>query len=333
MILILHILSSILLFFIINIIGKYAPTDFKYYQISTFSQTDEAPAFNFLFRILTPVVFIILLSSALYYFGQDYLVKDIYYISIYYVLFRAVFSIITSRTYLVNWKKQFLYAISTILITYLVYDKLISKRENLLPDFSNIANELWIIILLFLYSLLNKIDSRSDSAEKRKLLYIKKNLTSLEKKYSLTIDAQVQSKRLKHIIYAIIIHENFNRPKIFRLAENLKRYISKEELTLGIMQVKSNKNISDKESIEMGIDKLLIEFKNLKINFQAEYLKLDENNRTNSYLDRQYQFALIRSHNHCDDYSYEVLLLADYINEKFYGDIDKNEKLFEFQII
>ena len=110
MVILFQIITAIILFFLINIIGKFAPTDLRYFQISSFLETDEAPAFNFSFRILTPIVFIILLSALLYSVDMDNYVKDIYFISIYYVLFRAFFNIAISRSLLVNWKKQFFYA-------------------------------------------------------------------------------------------------------------------------------------------------------------------------------------------------------------------------------
>lgn len=333
MVILFHVTSAIILFFIVNIIGKYAPTNLGYYQISTFSQTDDAPAFNFLFRILTPVVFIILLSALLYYFNLDQLVKNIYLISIYYVMFRALFNLITSRTYLVNWKKQFLYAISTVVITYLMYDKLISKKENLLPDFSNIANELWIIILLFLYSLINKIENPADGAEKRKLLYMKKSLNTLEKNYSQLINSQILNTRLKHIVYSIIIHENFNRPKIVRAVETLKLLVTNKELTLGIMQVKSDKKISDLESVQMGIEILLKKLENLDKEFQTEYHKTKKANDIDDkhllfYLDREYQTRLVYAYNHCDNYSNQIISLSDYLNEKFYANLEENRNLF-----
>ena len=58
------------LFFLINWIGKHSYS-IGYIEISMFVKTEEAPALNFLIRVLTPVVYIIIVSTILYYFGLD----------------------------------------------------------------------------------------------------------------------------------------------------------------------------------------------------------------------------------------------------------------------
>lgn len=318
MVILFQILAAIILFFLINTIGRFAPVVSRYYQITSFLETDEAPAFNFSFRILTPVVFIILISTLLYQVKLDAYVKDIYWVSIYYVVFRALFNIIIDRAYLINWKKQVFYAFCTVLGTYLIYDKLIIKKENLLPNFSNISNELWIIILIFLYNLINNIQVSENGAEKRKLRYIKHTLSNLKKKYSILISSKTDNIRLEQIIYAIMLHENFNRPKAFRLLEYVKSKFSKKQVSLGIMQVKSDGFINDLESVEKGIEILIKEVDLLLPKFKEEYEKDVEYSYQIEHLEQTYQASLIRKYNHCNDYTYDILELTDYINEKFY---------------
>lgn len=328
MIILFQISAAIALFFLINLIGRFAPVDSRYYQITSFLETDEAPAFNFSFRILTPVVFIILISTLLYHFKLDNYVKDIYLISIYYVVFRALFNVVTDRTYLINWKKQVIYALCTVLATYLIYEKLIIKKENLLPNFSDISNELWIIILIFLYNLINNIQISDHGAERRKLRYIKHIFSHLKERYSTIIDSKTDNIRLKQIIYAIMLHENFNRPKAFRLLEYVKSIFSKHQVSLGIMQVKSEAFITDSQSVEKGIEILRTEVQALLPKFLEENEREFENSYQIEYLEQAYQANLIRKYNHCDDYTYDIIELMDYINEKFYRNNNLNKILF-----
>ncbi len=330
MITLFQIITAIILFFLINIIGKYAPTDLRYFQISSFLETDEAPAFNFSFRILTPIVFIILLSALLYSVEMDNYVKDIYFICIYYVLFRAFFNIAISRTLLVNWKKQFFYAVCIVGLSYFIYKKIIITKQNLLPDFTNIANELWIIILVFLYNLVNNVQVPNVGAEKRKYIYVKTTFLKLKKNYGEIVDSFSTNVRFQQIAYSIMLHENFNRPKLFRIIEYLNSFFKKEG-TYGIMQVKSNKILTDYESVKLGMEILQKNFKNYKLEFQQEIEnKAQDDSYYNSteYFDQNYQNKLIRSYNHCDDYSYEIGELVDYLNEKFYENQEENKKLF-----
>lgn len=330
MITLFQIITAIILFFLINIIGKYAPTDLRYFQISSFLETDEAPAFNFSFRILTPIVFIILLSALLYSVEMDNYVKNIYFISIYYVLFRAFFNIAISRTLLVNWKKQFFYAVCIVGLSYFVYKKIIITKQNLLPDFTNIANELWIIILVFLYNLVNNVQVPNTGAEKRKYSYVKSTFLQLKNNYGEIVDSFSTNVRFQQIAYSIMLHENFNRPKLFRIIEYLNSLFKKEG-TYGIMQVKSNKILTDYESVKLGMEILQINFKKYKLEFQQEIEnKAQDDSYYNSteYFDQNYQNKLIRSYNHCDDYSYEIGELVDYLNENFYKNQEENKMLF-----
>lgn len=332
MIIALQILVAVILFFSINLIGKYAPTDLKYFQISSFLETDEAPAFNFSFRVLTPVVFIIILSAILYHFNLDKYVVNIYYVSIFYVSFRALFNISIGRAFLVNWKKQFLYGFFIVALSYLVYQKIIVTKQNLLPDFANIANELWIIILVFLYTLINNFPASNSGAEARKFEYVKSMFGFIEKKYSKIINPVVNGNvRLKQIIYAIIIHENFNRPKVYRLIEYLSRLFTYKEKTYGIMQVRSKRAISDTQSVEIGTKIILDDFNELIREYKSKIENREDNDyyyNSIAYIDNELQNLLIRNYNHCDNYTYDIIQLADYINEKFYKNKEENKLLF-----
>jgi len=241
------------------------------------------------------------------------------------------FNIIIGRAFLVNWNKQFLYGICIIAISYFAYEKIIITKENLLPDFSNIANELWIIILVFLYTLINNIPTSNSGAEKRKLEYIKSIHKSVDEKYSKIIDPIINRNiRLRQIIFAIIIHENFNRPKAYRIIEVISGFISSKDKTYGIMQVRSKKPISDKESVELGSKIILENFQKLIPEYEIEINEKENKSSyyTLEYIDSNFQEKLVRSYNHCDDYTYDIIQLADYINENFYNNKEENKLLF-----
>lgn len=66
-----------------------------------------------------------------------------------------------------------------------------------------------------------------------------------------------------NLIYAVMIYEDFNRPKHLRRIENLFMHILpyKRKLTLGIMQVTTDKPLTDEESILFAVDRLLKVYK------------------------------------------------------------------------
>lgn len=160
-ILFIQILFGIGLFFLINWIGKHSYS-IGYMEISIFVKTEEAPALNFLIRVLTPVVYIIIVSTILYYFGLDKYVWNIFLVNIYYIIFRLLFNLLTNRGLLLNWYRQFLYWGAIAVISYFTYDKIIKVKTNILPDFTTVANELWIIILIFVFQVTNNIQLSQD---------------------------------------------------------------------------------------------------------------------------------------------------------------------------
>ncbi len=171
MIFIIHLILAIGLFFIVNWVGKHS-ISVGYMQLSMFLRNDEAPAFNFLFRIFTPIIFIIIISYFLYSLKLDQFVFSIYYIIIYYFIVRFLVNIILGRGRLVNWPRQITIALLSILLGYWIYQNIIITKSNLMPDFTSISNELWLIVIIFIYQLFNKISVPNEATKKRKKSYI-----------------------------------------------------------------------------------------------------------------------------------------------------------------
>lgn len=162
-----HTFLAILLFFLINWIGKRLKSS-GYKSLSVFVERDEAPAFNFLFRVLGPIVFIVLLSAMFYSFDWDNFVNGIWRVVIYHLAFRLTFNIARGRALLLNWMQEVFIWVSSIGGAWLLYDNVIKVREYLLPDPQAITNELWLIVALFIYAAFNNIEISSEGTEKRK---------------------------------------------------------------------------------------------------------------------------------------------------------------------
>lgn len=280
-------------------------------EISIFVKTEEAPALNFLIRVLTPIVYIIIVSTTLYYFELDKFVWNIYLVNIYYILFRLIFNLATNRGLLLNWYRQFLYWIAIIVISYFTYEKLIKVKANILPDFTTVANELWIIILIFIFQVANNLRFSQEATERRKENYLKSRYYYFKRLYGQLIKEMTNNEILESIVYAVIIYEDFNRPKIARHIENLKFRLTKKPHTLGVMQVKSDKFISDLESIKLGTEKIVNAYK-------KHIEKLEETSET--FYEWTAIYAIIEDYNVGSSYSSEVGELSDIIKNTFYKD-------------
>lgn len=315
-----HIILGVGLFFLINWIGKHSYS-IGYMEISIFVKTEEAPALNFLIRVLTPIVYIIIVSTVLYYFGLDKFVWNIYLANIYYILFRLIFNLVTNRGLLLNWYRQFLYWTAIIVISYFTYEKLIKVKANILPDFTTVANELWIIILIFIFQIANNLRFSQEATQKRKDNYLKNRYHYFKRFYGQLIKDLTNNEVLESIVYAIIIYEDFNRPKIARQVENLKFRLTKKPHTLGVMQVRSDKLLSDLESVKLGTEKI--------VNAYKKYLENPTENG-GDYFEWYAKDFIISDYNAGTSYNGEVSELAEIIKNTFYKDtidtIDPNKK-------
>ena len=307
-ILLIQILLGIGLFFLINWIRKHSYS-IGYMEISMFVKTEEAPALNFLIRVLTPVVYIIIVSTILYYFGLDKYVWNIFFVNIYYIIFRLIFNLLTNRGLLLNWYRQFLYWGAIVVISYFTYDKLIKEKANILPDFTTVANELWIIILIFVFQVTNNIRLSKDGTVKRKQKYLKSRLNYFRKLYGNKIREITQNEVLEAITYAILIYEDFNRPKLARVIENIKFILTQKPHTLGVMQVSTTKFLTDNESVILGTTKIVAAYK----------LYLQKTSEENEeYYEWSVMSQIIGDYNTGTSYGYEVTELAQTIKDEFY---------------
>jgi hypothetical protein len=302
-----HIISAIILFFLMNWFGKRSK-GFGYTEITIFIQDEDNPAFNFLYRVLFPSVFIVLISTCFKIFEFERYIYNIFLVTLYSFSFRILYNFLSGRTLLVDWRKVLLYSISSIFLSYFVNIKIINKT-NFLPNFETMTNEIWILIFIFIYQILNKTKLFKDTEEQRKFRFIIKRYFDYTQKYGDIINSIVSSEKLKIIIYSIIIHESFNRYKIGRiLIENNLFKIGKAK-TLGLMQVKTEHIITDEQSIKIGVNKI---FQN--------YKEIINKCRINGEILNEYSFSrnLILNYNKDSNYVDAINHIMNIIEVKIY---------------
>lgn len=247
---------AILLFYIVNWIGaRSKPLDMGYVQMSVALQDDTAPLFNYLFKVLAPIVYIILLAVLFQAINLDCLCKDLYLIVAYYWLFRFLYITVRGQLPLLNWTVQIVYWVSSIALSVWV-NSIIDKVESVLPSPQALLEQLWILIILFLYSIFNKMEFSRAGADKRIKRYTYKKVDSFKQRFGTIVDVQFSQDFYKAVVYSIMVYENFNRPVVARFLERLLSHISKKPHTYGIMQVTSLRCLTDEESVIQACDKI-----------------------------------------------------------------------------
>ena len=256
-----HFFAAIILFYIINWIGSKS-ISVGYIQMSIVAEEESYPAFNFLFKAIAPVIIMILFIALAQATHFESFTVHCYLIVVYYWFIRTSVVILYGRGSLTNWSTQFFYWITSIGLSFYVY-KLVDKVDKILPDPDSLRDEMWILIILFLYSTFNKMTFDRKGTLKRKEKYLKETYKRLKSRYNKIISKECDNYFFTQVIYAIMIYENFNRPKIVRWIENICFWLTKKPHTLGIMQVTSSKWITNEQSILLAIKKVTSDCNNI----------------------------------------------------------------------
>lgn len=262
-----HFLLAVGLFFILNWIGSHS-IHAGYIRMSVLAKADEAPAFNFLYRAFSPVAYITVVSAISYKLQQGWLVKDIYLVVVYYFAFRLAFNLATGRGRLLNWVTQCAYVFVSIPMSYYVYDTLITHKEFLFPTAKELGSAVWLAIVAYAYKTFNSVKLSDERTKIRKANYLNDRYSTYKSLYGELIEGIAETKRQEVLIYAVLIFEAFNRPKLYRLIENVLFYFGFAK-TLGIMQVTTERYIDDRESVRLGATKIVKDHLQAKLKVEA----------------------------------------------------------------
>ena len=257
LIVIVHIGLAVCFFYILNWLGRQT-VSLGYLQLSIFARQDEAPAFNLILRTVSPTVYIIVLAAILYAIGKENLIKNIWHVVLFYFLFRVLYNVAFGRSRLINWRSFIPQGIIIVALSYFVYHTLILTKKYIIPDIDSLANELWLVIIFFLYTVLNHIKKSDEGTRRRKQSYLKKNYSRFKSQYGDLVARKAGNQDIQYLAYAIMIYENFGRPRFLRLIEDA---VPRMASTRGIMQVRSTEKISDQESVNIAIEKLNGDYK------------------------------------------------------------------------
>lgn len=276
-----HFILAAILFFIQNWIGSRSYS-IGYIRFSLLDDKDEALSTNFVIKVFGPIVYIIICATILQYFGLSQFNDRIINVVYYYLGLRILMIFIYERWSIVNWGRIVFYYSSIVIISSFVYNNFIEEVGVLLPDFSELKNEIWLLILIFLFQAGNGFVERLPNNElqesksaylpelkRRKKRYILKQNTFFLNKFDGVI-SQISdnNESFALIVRSIIIYENFNRPRLIRHLERVYVRLTKKKVTQGVMQSPSRHVISDEESVTRGAKSLFRFYSNDEGNYK-----------------------------------------------------------------
>jgi len=253
----LHILLAISEFFLVNWMGKHTLSS-GYYQISFIQTVEDSPLFNVVFRILAPTVFLVITAAVWYALGLDAVIRQYWHVTVLYFAVRWGFNLLMGRSKLLNWGKQVVIAGFAIALSVLVSEQLLVHREAVLPSSRGLTDELWIVVIGFIYVTVNRVSwpHLGTSGAERKNQYLRSRYLDFRRRFGAVIVGVASSKACEALSYAVMIYESFNRPRVYQLIENWILFPVGMARTLGPMQVSSPSRLPQAELVRLGVERV-----------------------------------------------------------------------------
>ena len=164
----------------------------------------------------------------------------------------------------------------SIIITSAVFYVICKLRENeqsLFIPWDEIRNAVWYALLAYIAKLIwdmfqAEFSQQNEKSADRVLEITIRRYLEFSEKYSDVVDCCLSEENpliefqsaLESTVYAIMIYEDYNRPIFIRRIETflMQNHLNQSQaMTLGVMQIRTDKVISDKESIRLAIKKIV----------------------------------------------------------------------------
>lgn len=212
----------------------------------------------FLFRLFPPFAIFMLLAGIL---ERYYAIDNV----LLYILIAATISLLP-RDLLMIFKAKYIserliHAFNTVAVyTIAIGVSLISIYMSVAfvaPSLDGLFDNLWstltVAAIVLIYSRVSNPQYKQFDQQAEKTArdnYVFESYKTIKARYASTIEYAISEYGCSRpILYAVLIYENMNRPSWMRKIENIIVKTTRQELTVGIAQVKSDKALSDSESI------------------------------------------------------------------------------------
>ena len=233
------------------------------YAVFTFrADQDKGMSTNILMNILIPNIILIFLSMLCYHvkelaFGRNFLIV---YVVAYYVYRAFLICILLNRRELYNVRYELLNAVLGIGVACFLIKYFLCEPEKVFIPASELVNEFWLVVIAVVYKFmtvfLDKVYTQKKVVSESRLdKYISNRFNYFYKKYKDIIQITENDNRIWILLFSIMIFENYNRGRFKRKLERIK-VRSGRHTTVGIMQVGSDADLTDEESINRAYFKL-----------------------------------------------------------------------------
>lgn len=183
-------------------------------------------------------------------FVEPYL---IWYVTAFFVFRMVLICVLLRRKELYSPVYELGMAASGIALAYFLIHFFFAAEEAVFITASELREELWFVVLIVLYQFFKMIFDKNVTQNKvlkegQITKYIIHKFNRFLKRYQHLLDVNTQNRYICILLYAVMIFEDYNRGPVVRRLERLKLRLS-GKATLGIMQLPTERVISDEESV------------------------------------------------------------------------------------
>lgn len=305
---------------------------FEYGKFYFESDGEENFSGNFFLKTVNPAIYLSVIAAAIQGRLSDEYINSLWMLIPAFWMLRFLYMVVKNRIIFLNFKYELSACFVSLLLGegtfFLIIEPLLAEGECIWIPTTEIRDAVWFAIIAYLAKTVWDIMRRNfhgDNlypAEKRQKI-INRRYDKFSLKYGALIRNEVENQyavskekqgQLICVVYAIMIYEDYNRPAIIRMFEYVMKFIMpKRTMTLGIMQVTSNKLISNKTSIKMAIEKIGRSF--LESSEDSVYLAIQGYNSSGDYYPEVR--AIYEELAQLLEYDYNYLDNADVDNENY----------------
>lgn len=210
--------------------------------------------------IVFSILFMLIISGFCSKYGFNRLNINIFLVFVFEMIFRLVYySYILEKDFFDKSENNLMYYVILIILGYLLNMNFINKVSYVFLSSEDLRIITWFVMFIFIYQFLkdNEMFKKVEVKDERRPLSdqgIFVSYARLKSKYNK--DINYENKDICNIMYAIMIYENYKRPKFYRNIDNFRFRFDGGAKKLGIMQVETKRFISDDESIELVYKKI-----------------------------------------------------------------------------
>lgn len=237
---------------------------FGYRNFSSSSTEKMDFSFNFIYALLFPSIFLLMCCMVLKYMHIESPMLWVI-VPLYYAIRDLIIIIDGKWCFVTVWRDVFCIVFGTILSYGIV--SFFKLYWNRIDPVGALIDNLWIAVFAFIYAVIKSLASSvaTVDTEKKNALYMGISYAKHKDKYDDVIKKVLGEEydRLSPIVYAIIVAEDYNRPKFTRAIEYFVFIVTpvRKTMSLGVMQFRTNKFITSKESVIQGTKKVLEKYK------------------------------------------------------------------------